>query len=342
MVLSGYFIKIPYALVWYILKVLGRLDTLVCYCANLQDYRVVENVIPYLRIKPTIAARNSATHRELERIGVRSKVWPVFPEKVIMSRHALHKFPLKSIYKIGMRHGPYHFKKFIKKERYNSFDVYLFTSTDEIASARRAGITNGVNGGYPKLDSFQNREVQEKAARLSSQYADDKIKLLFSATYDKSGMSAIESWCSELDNIVDCYHVFVTLHPMMSSKYRKLFFNNPKLVLIEHDELLEYMVLCDMLVSDTSSIIGEFCSLNKPIITFRVNQRGRLDQKISEMIRKMSIQIDNFGQLQSAIDDYINDPTLKQSERDECIRIMFDDFKSSHGKRAADIINTVL
>ncbi|MBN1154587.1 CDP-glycerol glycerophosphotransferase family protein [candidate division KSB1 bacterium] len=342
MVLSGYLLKIPYGIVWYFLKATGRLDELALYCANVEDYLVIENVIPHLRLKPIIIAKNKATQRELRRIGVDSKIWPAYPEKIIMARHALHKFPLCAIFKIGMRHGPYHFKKFIKKERYNSFNVFLFTSNDEVATARQKGISNAENGGYPKLDSFKKPEIKDRAAKLEREYNDGKIKLLFSATYDRSGISAIEQWYSRLDKLTDRYHIFVTLHPLMSPHYREYLLNVRNILLIEPKELMEYMLLCDILISDTSSIIGEFCSLDKPIITFKVEGRGRFDEKTADMIRKISIQIDDFTQLESVIDDYMKDSTIRQPERAQFNVVMFDDLQASHGQRAAKIINRML
>ena len=339
MVLSGLLLKVPYSIIWMFLKYTNQLHPFVFYCADIQDYRAFENVIPYLKIKPEIVAKNRKIREELKGIGVESKTWPVFPENVVMVRHALHKFPIKKIFKIGMRHGPYHFKQFIKKERYNSFDIFLFTSAEEVKSAREFGINTGKNGGYPKIESFRSKRVQQKANALQEKYNNGKIKLLFSATYDESGMSAIERWYDKLAGLSENYQIFVTLHPFMSPRYEKVLSQNKDIVLVKQNDLMAYMLLSDILISDTSSIIGEYCSLDKPIITFKVKKASRLCDEIVEIISNISIQIDDVSELNSAIKKYLKNPSLKKEERQKCNNILFYDLKKNHGKKTAKIIN---
>jgi hypothetical protein len=97
-------------------------------------------------------AKNKEVQAELKNYHLKSIVYPSYPDMVIMCRHSAWRYPLKNIRKIGMRHGPYHFKDFIKTGYYNEFDKYIFTSPTEAKQAQELGITNGAGVGFPKLD----------------------------------------------------------------------------------------------------------------------------------------------------------------------------------------------
>lgn len=72
-----------------------------------------------------------------------------FPEVLITSRHAMHRFPSSKIISIGMRHGPYHFKRMTRAANYNRFDLYLFSSSADLAAAEEIGVKVGKAIGFP-------------------------------------------------------------------------------------------------------------------------------------------------------------------------------------------------
>lgn len=344
MVFSGIIIKIPYLIVWKIKKHLNKLHQFVIYVDSYQDYKVFESVLPHLKIPYLICAKNRRVKNELRKLGIESKCWPLWGKIVLMARHALHKFPVKEMKKIGMRHGPYHFKNFISSCKYNVFDLYLFTSEHENRVAFKRGIIVGKSGGYPKLDLLKSSEVINLAKKIRDEMLtrNDKL-LLFSATWSGSGMSAIQKWIYRVSELTSKYKIAVTIHPKMKKRYIQILESNKHIFLVKQEKLPQYMNASDILISDTSSIIAEFCALNKPIITFKVDSISkRLTDEINTLIRDISIQIDSFDDIFDALEYYEKNNNFKKENREYYNKIMFDSVDIGQGKKCADIINSVL
>jgi CDP-glycerol glycerophosphotransferase (TagB/SpsB family) len=340
MVFSEILLKYPYQWLWKLKKLFRKEHFVVFYIESQHDYQIIKYVLPHIRFPFLIAAKSATLAGELKSKGTDAVVWPVFPDVVIMARHAFHRFPARQIKKIGLRHGPYHFKKMIASHKYNLFDLYLFTSENEVKIAGETGITVGRAGGYPRLDAFNDNEVVERSIALKKKYGfnNDKKTLLFAATWDRSGMSAVEKWADRLHEPGNDFNILVSLHPMMSEKFKKQI-SRSNAAIIASEDLSAGMLLADILVSDTSSVLAEFCVLDKPIITFKVPTGLRLTKEIQQMISEISLQIDRFEQLADAISKFDNQPLLKKAERQKWNRIIFDDLHTSHGLRAATIIN---
>ena len=341
MVLSGKLIKFPYWLCWQFHRLLGKLHGTVFYVEYAHDYHIFENILPHLDTPFRIAAKNRALARELGSRGIKTMVWPVFPETLIMARHALHRFPINNIHKIGMMHGPYYFKKMVRAERYIAFDLYLFTSAAVLNQAKEKGITNGVVGGYPRIDAFRDAETirQSHLLGIEAGLPNGKKTLLFTATWDRSGQSAVHKWIDRLRTLKARYNIVVSLHPMMSKSICDKLRSMKGIFVAAQHQLYAYMLLSDILISDTSSIIAEFCALDKPVITFSVGQANRLTPDIQAMIRDVSIQISSLEELDGAVERFEREPGLKKEQREKWNRLIYQDTKISHGKMAAEIMN---
>jgi len=340
MVISGLILKIPYWCAWQFCRAIGKLSGTIFYVESLHDYQIIEYILPHLDIPYKIIAKNSHVANELRQSGISATCWPVFPEVVIMPRHAFHRFPIGAIRKIGLRHGPYHFKKFIHPQKYNQFDLYLFTSEKELSLAQQSGIKTGRVGGYPRLDSFKNPRVLNAGKQLFNQAKFEKGKktLLFTATWDQSGLSAIDRWVNDLGSIQKKYNLFVSLHPMMQDSIRNKLRSYTDICLVNSDNLPAAMLMSDFLVSDTSSVIAEFCALDKPIITFKIPIQGRLTPQIHQMISEISVQINSLHEVDHAVDHYLAHPDLKRRERNHWNKIVFDDLSSLHGLKSARVV----
>ena len=335
MVFSYYLWKIPYSIIWEIKNFIKKNEDVVFYCADELDWIVFRNVYKHLN-NVDIVSKNKKVQLDLQKLGIKSSLLLAFPKTVIMARHALHKFPYKKIRKIGMRHGAYHFKKMISKKKYNAFDMYFFTSAKELEIAEKLGITSGAIGGFPKLDdafndSIHNSDLEELRKKMGCNQ--NKPTILFSATWDKSGMSAIHKWVNKIDSLSDDYNILVTLHPFIRNKYefKKCYFINDK-------DILPYLKLCDIIVGDTSSILAEACALKKPIITFKVDNAKRLSTEIKRLISEISIQIEDFSELKSAINDLLLNPHCLQQSQEKWNAIMFDKLNGKHGEITAELI----
>jgi len=314
---------------------------IVFYCGGYLDYIIFRNVRKYLP-DLTIVSKNRRVQKELSHYGIESKIYPSFPDVVIMARHVARKFPEKKILKFGMRHGPYHFKDFVSAGRYNAFDRYFVTSQKEVELSKTKGIVCAVSGGYPKLDPAFNGDITtDDLERLRNKIGVDgnKKTIIFTSTWDRSGTSAIEKWVYKLDELTDDYNVLVTVHHWMSEEYKKILDENKKIYYIHDKDIVPYLMISDIMVGDLSSIIAEFCALNKPLITFRVPDGKRTPQEIKDMLEKISYRIDTYEELIVAIEDGIKNPALHEKERLHFTNVMFDDLLGKSSERIGNIIN---
>jgi len=338
--ISQYLIYLPYRAAWRISRFFRSKRSIHFYCAGYVDYVVIKSVIKHFP-QAKIAAKNKNVQAELKQYGIESIVYPTFPNILVMPRHTARKYPEKKMIKIGLRHGAYHFKDFVKAARYHAFNVYFVTSQKEVELARLKGITNTAGIGFPKLDAAFDGSWDEQAlARIRNGLNLDSSKpvVIFTATWDRSGMSAIDKWVDRLNEITDDYNVLVTVHHWTGLEYQEKIENTPGISFIKDKDILPYLMTADVMIADMSSIIAEFCALDKPIITFRVPDRKRTAEEIKNMLDEISIRIDTFDKLKKALSKAVKSPAELSAKRQHYNTIMFDQLDGNAGLRAADYI----
>ena len=347
---SQYVIYVPYTVTWYLVRFLRRLfrrpPALAFYCGNTLDYVVMRGVIARFPRARVVAKRRRTRRRLREEYAVRRcGLYPAFPDVVVMARHVARKFPGAGIRRIGMRHGAYHFKDFVSARRYNAFDAYMVTSGREVELARRKGIESAVAVGFPKLDpAFDGTVTGEDLAGLEERIGmdPDRPTVVMTATWERSRMSAVDKWIGRLDELAARYNVLVTLHPWVSDEYAEKARRAPGVCYIEGRDVLPYLMLADVMVADMSSIVAEFCALDRPIVGFRVTEGTRLSVEIQQMMDEISLQVEDFEGMMEAIDMSLADPGELSEARKRWNRIMFDSLDGRAAERAAGVIRKYL
>ena len=329
---------------WHLSRLLGKNAPIAVYCAEPMDYIVMKSVLRHLSGVKYIA-KNSRTIKYLKSLGIEAQRPPAFPEAVLMCRHAAHKFPAKRIIKIGFRHGAYHFKTFAGAKYYNLFDIFFFTSEREVELAKQLGVTCGRAIGFPKLDPAFDGSIDSiklKQIREQVKIDTEKQTILFTSTWERSGMSAIEQWVRSVGEMSEQYNVLVTVHPWMSKKYIQLLQDSEKIFFIDDPDILPYLMISDVCIGDYSSILAEACALDKPLITFRTKKTDRTPDEITEMLEKISIRIDEFSQLPQALRESLQEDPNRRKARQDAVRSMFSELDGHAGERAAAIIRARL
>ncbi|MBN2830024.1 MAG: CDP-glycerol glycerophosphotransferase family protein [Candidatus Cloacimonetes bacterium] len=339
--ISQYLISYPYKLIWRVHKLIRKSYQVDFYCGGYTDYICFKSIH---RLKPEIriVARNRKTQNELASYGIKSVAYPTFPDMVIMARHLARKYPESRIIKIGMRHGAYHFKDFVASHKYNAFDNFMLTSTHEVSLATEKGITNGLAIGFPKIDPMFNGEITTKElAQLKDKLRLDPAKktILFTATWDRNGYSAVDKWIDRIEELSTDYNVLVTVHQWLSPQKKELLANYQHIRYIKDKDILPYLMISDVMIADISSIIAEFCSLNKPIITFRIAEIKRFTNEISTMLDEISYRIDTFDELRDALLRAIEHPEQHAEKRMYYNRIMFDELDGKASQQAIKVID---
>jgi Putative glycosyl/glycerophosphate transferases involved in teichoic acid biosynthesis TagF/TagB/EpsJ/RodC len=329
---------------WQFFRLFRKKKKIILYCDDALDAVLFRNVQKHLN-PIQIVAKNRQVRKKLNFIGYSSRLMPSFPDAVIMFRNTAWKFPCRKIIKIGFDHGAYNFKRFSKAYYYNRFDAYFMSSEAEVARAQKRGIKTVRTIGFPKIDpvfdgSIGPQQLRDLAARIG---LDPKKKtLLFSSTWDGSGMSAVHIWYKRISSLKDHYNLMVTVHAWMSETYRKELKNNRDLLFIDDYEILQYIMIADVCIGDTNSLLAEFCLLDKPIITFRVPATARTMPDVIELIEKISIRIDTFEELAPAVEKLLNNGDTLSAQRKEAVKITLGEPDGKAGLRAADEIIKLL
>lgn len=339
MVFSYYIIKVPYSITWHVKKWLGKTDDVVFYCGTELDLEIFAPVQKYLKTLPVVV-KDKSLQKKLADRGVKSTLLPSFPKGVVMARHAAYRFPCNAITRICLSHGAYNFKRFASAESHNMLDKYFFTSESDVKNAQKAGIESGVAVGYPKLDkAFDGSITAENQDALSRNLNLDPEKptLLFTATWDKSGISAIENWYDQLGKF-SAYNVLVTTHPWASSEIVDVIQKTDGVKYIQGYDVLPYIMLADLCIGDSSSILGECCALDKPMITFQVPVNKRTVPHVMDMIRSVSWQVETADELLELLPQALANPEEHKDARIQANNMMFDELDGKAGLRAAEVI----
>jgi hypothetical protein len=340
--ISSYLFKIPYQILWRVHKFIHQKKQVDFLCGSIVDYICFQNIhilLPHIRI----VARNKKVQQELLAYGIKASLYPNFPDVIIMARHLTRKYPVKAIKKIGMTHGAYNFKKLISVNEYNAFDKYIFTSSHKEKEARRLGINCGTAVGYCKMDkAFSEKKlvtsVQEQKLKLDP----EKKTIIFTATWDKKGYSAIEKWYRRLSELTDDYNVLVTVHSWTSKQKINTIKKTKNIKYIVDKNILPYLLLSDLMIGDTSSILGEFCALNKPIITFKIPLVGRMTEETQNLLEDISFRISDFEELKAVLPFALENSNFHEKNRKKWNQIMFDDLDGKASIRAVEIIQKII
>lgn len=341
MVFTYYLIALPYRLSWNIAKILKPSRLNLIHVEDSFDLFLFANIQQHLKHLNIVVTSKAVIPKLKPLLKQPTKIYRYpfcFPDAVIMFRNAAWKYPVKSIVKIGMEHGAYNFKKFPQAAYYNLFDLYLMTSHQDVSRLKALGAKPVKAIGYPKSDSLFNNTYSSK--QLSQLRQELKLNpslptVLFSSTWDGSGMSAIHKWYNKLESLTAHYNVLVTLHPRMSNYYKDYLAKVPTIHYIKAMDIYPYLLIADVCIGDTNSLIAEFCIVNRPIITFSIEATKRTLDDVIELIKTVSIRIDSFDQLSSAIPEALQNADDTSPARKAIIKTLIEPLDGNAGLRAA-------
>jgi len=344
MVLSYFIYKYPYKLLWNLKHKFSNNSQLAFYCADPLDYEMFSSISKYLP-KLIIIAKNKKTREYLTSRGIKYQRMPSFPSVVIMARHMPYKFPEKKIIKIGFDHGLYQFKRWTSAKNYNDFNIYFVSSESQVKIANTHGIKSVKAIGYPKLDKAFNGEYDEEYLNKLKKYTNidvTKKTILFTTTWDVAGLSAIDKWIDNIELLTSDYNIIVTVHTWTKDKYKQKLKSTRNIFFIEEFDVTPYLLISDLLVGDYSSIIGEFCAFDRPIITFRVPESEKTIREILQLIENISKQISSFDELKNVLVNCLEYPNEKSVQRNEANKLLFFKLDGKAGQRAAKEIKKLL
>jgi CDP-glycerol glycerophosphotransferase (TagB/SpsB family) len=170
-------------------------------------------------------------------------------------------FRIRHYFDLYLTQGPYFTEKFCRlRNKYKNFDVK--------------------ETGWPKLDVY-GKELHKydtiKGALLSK--FNVKRIVLYAPTFSPSLNSApylIEEFKKLARN--KNYLILIKFHDLMSDNlinaYKKLAKDNDTVIFEKERNIVKFLLMADILISDTSSVVYEFLLLDKPVLTFKSNSKN--------------------------------------------------------------------
>lgn len=161
----------------------------------------------------------------------------------------------------------------------NYFDLYLtqgpyFTERfQQLAKQHRDFVVTET--GWCKLDTlFQNHEAyRQERDQLLAETGKNKL-ILYAPTFSPSLTSATTAQ-QEIFELAsqDGIFVMIKFHDLMDPEvihqYKAAAQAVKNVSIVEDRNILKYLIMADMMISDTSSVVYEFILLNKPVVTIR-------------------------------------------------------------------------
>jgi len=168
-------------------------------------------------------------------------------------------FRIRHYFDLYLTQGPYFTDQFEKLARkYNDFDV--------------------IETGWPKLDSlFIQKEAFNTEKQILLNEHDAEKVILYAPTFSPSLTSAI-ALKNEIQQVATNEKlVLIKFHDLMNQEiveeYKEIEKLNKNIRIVYDNNITKYLILSDMLISDTSSVVYEFLLLNKPVITFKSSSK---------------------------------------------------------------------
>ncbi len=191
-------------------------------------------------------------------------------------------FRIRHYFDLYLTQGPFFTRRFNElRDKHNNFDV--------------------VETGWPKLDIYakeKNAYREEKNALLKKHKA-TKI-ILYAPTFSPSLTSAPEL-IDDIENLANNanYLILIKFHDLMHSSwisaYKSLANKYDTILFKEESNIIKFLILADILISDTSSVIYEFLLLDKPAISYKsisnhirwenITQKGQLPKSVLDNLK---------------------------------------------------------
>lgn len=238
------------------------------------------------------------------------------------------------------------------------FDVRFVEGSERLSRLQqRFPDLNFVDTGYAKLDPLFKSDSTNTVSIEDLGLDVSKKTLLFAPTFFPSSIEYLsEHWPEQLSD----YNIIVKPHFFSHTKqkyqaHRSLFsswqkYSNVYVTSVDEYNLLPFMQIADIMLSDASSAIFEFAALNKPVVwcdfyhtrwsykgllSFRLKRR--LDPDIS-LFHKLTTRAASANKIRSALNLSQQSTKARQAAREKMLNDMVGRTDGKCGERIVDFL----
>jgi CDP-glycerol glycerophosphotransferase (TagB/SpsB family) len=267
-----------------------------------------------------------------------------------------YKYSALVVHGIGTKAGYY-------TEEQNKHDIRFVEGQHRIAKIKELFPLNKsklYNVGFAKLDEAFVITENDKLKMIKSFGLDsDKKTILYAPTFYPS---SIDKMPKDFPAYFSEYNLIIKPHffSFLIKTYRhhlKIFkkwntYSNVYFADVTQFNLVPFMTIADIMISDESSAIFEFAALNKPVICNR-NVKFRLSYRLlkSKIKKRMDAQMDpfrdvattvyKFNELIPAVKQELENPSLKEDARKKITEEIVGAVDGKVSERIADIMDSL-
>ena len=163
----------------------------------------------------------------------------------------------------------------------NYFDLYLtqgpyFTRWFSEAAVKYKDF-EVVETGWPKLDVYGKELHKYDSVKLTLLKKSKAKKIILYAPTFSPSLTSAPHLLTQIEELAKSkeYLIVIKFHDLMAEdlidSYKKLSMSFENVLFIEERNIIKYLLIADLMISDTSSVVYEFLLLDKPVITFKNN-----------------------------------------------------------------------
>jgi CDP-glycerol glycerophosphotransferase (TagB/SpsB family) len=308
-------------------------NEVVIYARKPIYYVMVQEIHKYLpEIK--VVASGRLTKAYLRSAHIPYRTWLGFPKIVISSQYLRSTYNIEGIKKITTFHG------MAKDVMFNpnnfNFDLLLVMGDYAAERFESLGLKQYKIVGYPKIDKLFNGSLDTESYRKRLQIDSSKPTLLYAPTWGNN--SSLPLMINHLPALAVDYNVLVKLHDSSYEKWAEKIKEIADIRFIDDPDIVPYYSLADILISDYSSVIFEFSTLDRPIILIDREQTRYSPNSIGYLWRDIGLRVRNGDELNLAIRRSLAQPEEFSPQRKKYAQYLFKYTDGRSAERAAAAI----
>jgi len=194
--------------------------------------------------------------------------------------------------------------------------------------------------GMAKLDKLFSGEINKKSVCKKYNLPFDRKYILFAPTFNDE-LSAIPFVMDRINEVIpdDNTLMIIKLHGSTKEEYREMYKQlvkkDSRIIYASRGEvdIVPFLALCDLMISDVSSTMIEFIALNKPIILFNnpnwEKYKNYNSQDIEFNCRNIGIQVTSLQEMKQAVKFSIENPNNNSAQREYFSGLLLENWKTA-------------